>query len=1042
MIKFNLKSTFLATVAVLSGLTMLGQGVCTQFSYYYADITYPNGGEQTDLYTVQLDGEDAILSPIGSIDVGVHIAYNTGDQLLYAVNDNTGEISIVDPITGDVISTTDVNLNVGKVTTAAFNSENILLIGSENGNIYQVDDLESDPIVVSIYSDGNDISGGDLTFNDAGALYLASKPQGKFYEVIPGFDNDLLGNVNNKVTGMATLEDGAGVIVSSRTNDQFLTYEVDGGIHEANAYNAILDGEPFTLGNGDMSSGCSERSTSIDGCEDYRTYYVHNAQGTNTDILYSVDFNGMGGTVLTELAVIANNTHAGVGSNGFIYLVEGSTGILRTFNPLTLGIENEVQIIDEEENNLSGIPAVVVGDDGFVYIGQSSNNSIYKVHPTSGEAEFFGTGDVSGGDLVFVGDALWLANRAQGSFEEINGEGEFDVDAEEINGVSVLPDGNLLIANGNFSGLFEVYEPITGDATGEVFETNLELWNGDLAGRCFDGQPEFQGCENFVTYYIHRPQNSDDVILFNVEITDLGDATLTELRTLDGGSHLGVGPNGFLYIVNGGTGVMTVLDLGTDTEVELQINIAGDNITSIPAVVVGDDGFVYVGSSNDDTIYKVNSSTGEAEVFGTGDVNGGDLVFAGGALWLANRNDATFYEINGTREFPVAATEINGVSTLPDGNLLIANGDLGSTFDVYEPITGAATGTEYETGLELFNGDLASRCLDDNNAEEECDNYRLFLSASGNQGGDVYGVTLEEGVANLDLLLEDLGDTHLAYDEGNGLLYVVNGGGSVAIYDPVADILTSFSNIAMGDINVNSTYAAVVTDDGRFLVGSDNQNTVYEVNPSTGAASNPVDAPVNGGDLVQTEDGNIWVINRDQNLFFNISDEEVAPFNVELDEMYGAALLESGMILVGDEGNQLRVVDPAALAATEASFELPISITAGDLAGGCGDNYEAMEEQYGQQTEMVAANYSIIEAYPNPTENFSTIRIVAAESERAVLEIFDMNGRSVVTLLNRDVQKGNTYTTQFDGSVLPNGIYIVKYVTSSETTIEKIMIAR
>jgi WD40 repeat protein len=1040
MTNFNLKSSFLTALAVISGIAMFGQGVCTQFSYYYADITYPNGGEQTDLYTVQLDGENAILTPIGTLDVGVHIAYNTDNGLLYAINDNNGEISIVDAITGELISTTDVNQNVGKVTTAAFNSENILLIGSENGNIYQVDDLMSDPIEVSVYSEGNDINGGDITFSEAGNLYLAAKPQGKLYEVFPGFANPLLGNVNGNVTGMATLEDGAGVIVSSNNNSQFLTYQIDGGVTESAAYNALLDGEPFTLGNGDMSSGCSERSTSIEGCEDFRTYYIHNAQGTNTDILYAVDFNDMGGVMLTELAVVANNAHMGLGANGFIYIVEGST--LKTFNPFTLGVENEVTITLDGQN-LSGFPAVVVGDDGFVYVGKGSNNTIYKIDPTSGMAEVFGTANVSGGDLVFVGDALWLANRAQGRFYEINGDGEFDVDAEEINGVSILPDGNLLIANGNFNGLFEVYEPITGNATGETFQTGLSLWNGDLAGRCFDGNPVFQDCENFQAFYIHRPQNSDVVTLFNVVLSDLGDATLTELRTLDGGSHMGVGPNGLLYIVNGGTGIMTVLDLDTDTEVQLQINEDGDIITGIPAVVVGDDGFVYVGSSNDDTVYKVDPSTGEAEFFGTGNVNGGDLVFAGGALWLANRNNATFYEVNGPGEFTVAATEINGVSELPDGNLLIANGDLGSTFDVYEPITGNATGVQYETGLELFNGDLASRCVESNNVEEGCENFKLFAAASNVDGGSVYQVTLGEGAASVNQLLSGLGDTHIAYDESNGLLYVLNGNGSVAIYDPVADFITPYVNIAMGNMNVNSTYAAVVTADGRFLVGSDSQNTVYEVNPATGAASNPVDAPVNGGDLVQTTDGNIWLINRGQGRFYNITDG-VSEFDVDLNGIYGAAVLESGMILAGDNGNLLRVIDPVSQAVTEMSFELPISITAGDLAGGCGDNYMGLEQPTADTNPLlvVAEGATAFIAYPNPTEGISNIQIVAGSTERAVLEIFDMSGRSVVTLLNQDVQEGNTYKMTFDGTLLPNGIYVVKYVTQSETAIEKIMIAR
>ena len=61
---------------------------------------------------------------------------------------------------------------------------------------------------------------------------------------------------------------------------------------------------------------------------------------------------------------------------------------------------------------------------------------------------------------------------------------------------------------------------------------------------------------------------------------------------------------------------------------------------------------------------------------------------------------------------------------------------------------------------------------------------------------------------------------------------------------------------------------------------------------------------------------------------------------------------------------------------------------------------------------------------------------------RATVEIFDMNGRSVASLFNQNVQAGNTYRIDFDGSSLPNGIYLVKYITDSETVIEKLMIAR
>jgi len=300
---------------------------------------------------------------------------------------------------------------------------------------------------------------------------------------------------------------------------------------------------------------------------------------------------------------------------------------------------------------------------------------------------------------------------------------------------------------------------------------------------------------------------------------------------------------------------------------------------------------------------------------------------------------------------------------------------------------------------------------------------------------------LSEGTATVELLRGNQGPTNLAYDESNGLLYLVEPTGNVAIYDPVLDDLSTYSNISMGSMNISTTYAAVVTSDGRLLVGSDNQNLIYEVDPATGEASNPVDAPISGGDIVQTPDGDIWVLNRDLDRFYNITDG--TDFGVEFSEMYGGALLQSGMILAAHEGNILTVVNPETMMETETTFELPFSIASGDLASGCGDNYEAIEEPASEGVPLVEAEgFSSFVAYPNPTEGISNITLVAGETERGVMEVFDMSGRSVATLLNQDVQAGNTYRMTFDGTLLPNGIYIVKYVTQSETAIEKIMIAK
>jgi len=1037
MRKFNLKQGLLTAFLCATSVSF-GQGVCNQFSYFYADITYPDGGEQTDIYDVELSGNDANLNLITSINFGVHIAFNESNGLLYAVNDNNGEISIIDPSTGILNAPTPIDQSISSLTTAAFNAEGILLLGSHNGNIYQVDDLSANPIAVSLFSENNDISGGDITFNSEGNLYLAAKPQGKLYEVIPGFANPLLGNVDGQVTGMATMENGEDLIVSSRNNNEFFVYQLDTTVIQSAAFSAKIDGQPFTLGNGDMTSGCTEQISSLDNCDDFRTYYIHNAEGAGPVILYQVDFNSFGGATLTELTELTGGSHLGVGQDGFLYIVRHNTGLLTKFNPVTLGVENEVQINLNGEN-IANVPAVAVGNDGFLYVGSGPTDLIYKVDPNTGDAEIYGEGNVSGGDLVFVGDALWLANRNQGRFYEINGDGQFDVDAEEINGVSALPDGKLLIANGNLSGLFEVYDPTSGAATGEVFETGLALFNGDLASRCFDGQSLFQSCGDFRTYFIHTPIDGVDAGLYSASISDLGTIDFEFIRTT-GDGHLGVGPDGLLYVV--GDGELSIIDPLTNVSVEIPIlNEEGSGLGGIPAVVVGDDGVLYIGSGPQNKIYTVDTSTGTATYFADAQVQGGDLVFIDGELWVANRHTAEFTNVITDSTFSIAAQDILGVSALPDGNLLVANGDFGSTFDVYEPITGDYTGVSYETGFELYWGDLASRCFDDGVASSDCQNFNLFLSTNGALGGDIYSVTLDGGSATLDLLLEGLGNPHLAFDEGNGQLYIVKDNGEIGIYDPVTEVLSAFTTITYTGAQVDQTFAAVVTNDGKLLVGSGSVNTVYEVDPVSGIATNPTDVPVAGGDLVQTEDGDVWVVNRGHSRFYNITDG-TTEFDIELNDIYGAALMQNGSILVGSAGNELHVVDPITKVMTGTTYELDFDVYFGDLAGGCSDNYQPIDLNEEAISVNLLGEPSTLDVYPNPAEDITNIEVQAAKSERAVMEIFDLSGRSVAHLLGQDVKAGQTYRMVYDASDLTNGIYVIKYVTNSETVIEKIMINR
>lgn len=141
---------------------------------------------------------------------------------------------------------------------------------------------------------------------------------------------------------------------------------------------------------------------------------------------------------------------------------------------------------------------------------------------------------------------------------------------------------------------------------------------------------------------------------------------------------------------------------------------------------------------------------------------------------------------------------------------------------------------------------------------------------------------------------------------------------------------------------------------------------------------------------------------------------------------------------------------------------------ANDVIGGCNDSYtpqqlnsivDAINNSYtdgnasnnpivgcaddeAPQVAEIVAEVTELSAFPNPAVGQVAIVFTPANSERATVEIFDMNGRSVSSIFNQEVQEGEEYRVDFDGASLPNGIYILKFITSTEVVTEKVMIAR
>jgi hypothetical protein len=80
--------------------------------------------------------------------------------------------------------------------------------------------------------------------------------------------------------------------------------------------------------------------------------------------------------------------------------------------------------------------------------------------------------------------------------------------------------------------------------------------------------------------------------------------------------------------------------------------------------------------------------------------------------------------------------------------------------------------------------------------------------------------------------------------------------------------------------------------------------------------------------------------------------------------------------------------------------------------------------------------------YPNPTEGFSQVNFMVQEGQNATLEVIDMNGRVIERLFAGNANADIEYRFDFDGSALPNGVYLYRLTTDTEVATEKLLIAR
>lgn len=917
---FTINHLLFAVIALFAGTsTFAAEEVCHQFDYFYANITAPNGVKKTDIYSVSFVGSDAVLNPLSEdIPYGAHLAYNHIEKLLYVVNEADGSIQTLDPITNDWSTVIAPDVVLDHITTASISPDGKLLLGSQDdGVIYQAN-FSTDPYTVTIYEPNNDISGGDLVFTDVG-LYLASKPSGYFYVVLPGFPNILLGQVDGNVTGLAKADDGETVMLSALGNTSFLQYDISGGVNQINEFNALLNGEPFTLGNGDMASGCSFSETYIEVCEDFRYYYIaDNTPGVANGTVFQGNIVG-GDFVLTELFQAGNHGHIAMNEdNGEIYVVHDNGSDIKTFDA------NGNHLHTAAITGLSKAVALVWHKaDGQLYVGSQTQNEVYTVDPASGAIALYADSlPVYGGDLFSTDNGeLRLVSRLNNTTSEIyditSGTPIYLYDvAKSVNGAAIAPDGGSIMSEGNNSFNFHTYDsngiPLgvlnSVDVNGDPFA----LFDGDMASGCNDGnEPLIIGCYGFEVL------DFDQGLKVNGQPV-AGDRSDPEValgepdRSNAPGGFVSLGVGGYITI---GFSGMVMDEPGNDIkiwETSYSGNVCGGGDDEYADIELSQDGVNFV---------SVGTICRNDEV---------DMAAAGLPYVVAIR--ITNSSLTGTPDgYDVDGVEaIHGCSAFP----IIETGECYAA-EVVEHIQG----TSKNGGAVATNRTDATKAL----GEPERVDQLVFVSLG-------YG-----------------GSLTLAFDGA-----IPNGAG-----DDIEIIETSYNTTSCAAYREYADVYVSVDGTDWFLAG-----TVCKFEP-----------------------------------FIDISDAGAFPYV-----------------------NFVRIVNNDSLTTTQDGFDVDGVVALHNCEGVVEE--EVDEEDYTNPFADNNNSQTFMSVYPNPTSSTTSIEFVPNNNEVTTVEVMDMNGRVVKTLLNEKVQAGESYKLNFDGSSLPNGIYIARFNDGENVVFNKIMIAK
>ena len=327
-----------------------------------------------------------------------------------------------------------------------------------------------------------------------------------------------------------------------------------------------------------------------------------------------------------------------------------------------------------------------------------------------------------------------------------------------------------------------------------------------------------------------------------------------------------------------------------------------------------------------------------------------------------------------------------------------------------------------------------------------CD-YIYFLASANDFGGsDIYSFTADNDAdeADLSLIASLEAEVSLAYDEMSGILYMLHRDQSAfQTLDLNATEVTP-SEVVTTPYSI-SGFSGASFHDGELYASSELTNRIYKYDPVSGIGMNFAAAIIEDGDIAFGDDGELYVASSGpQRLFQVMEGTQGSVIGFVPAGSSGLALRSDGNLLLSVDGrNRLIVGDTDANDLLERVYlfadGVPFFVSNGDLASGC-----VPANPLGIWTGLTTERETdlSLDITPNPTEGTSYAVFSSSTESNATLEVFDMSGRRVTLLFNGMMDADTEYRTEFDGSGLPNGIYLYRYTSGSKVESRKLIIAR